>query len=212
MVISDQKGKMMDYQDMQTKVAEKYDHVHYFDVRLDLSDEKVNSLLADRNHLSREGNRKLGEILIEPIAHLLNLQLNESSEVPPPDTQPSMSKSVPEPQDVEVKSQGFTPDPAMIIEVAQPEKITILNPKMSDARTFVSNYVACKTVAAYREFKNAIMDGDSQKMTLLKESECIDPSPSTRGLIRKSQAEYIQVDFNHHGKQLQMWTESNALR
>ena len=144
-------------------------HVHY-DVRINLQDAEVDNLLADRNHLSREGNQKLGEILVEPITTLLNLNINPSAvdkeQAPPTPSQTqtkdqsirtNQTQGTDRPQDetpLTDKTTTFVANPDMIIETPSTNEFVKLNPTMADAMTFVRNYVACDTVANYILFES----------------------------------------------------------
>lgn len=64
-------AELTGYDTMQRRVAAEHPHVSWLDVHQLLGISQADTLLVDRNHLSREGNQRLGEALATPIQHAL---------------------------------------------------------------------------------------------------------------------------------------------
>jgi len=55
------------YDAMLRRLGEQIENVHFVDVESGFGTDRIDGLLADRNHLTREGNRELGSLLAPEI-------------------------------------------------------------------------------------------------------------------------------------------------
>lgn len=67
---SDFGSGLMAYTGMEQRVAQDFDHVHWFDLSTAIEPHQDASLMADRNHLSRSGGQVVGELLAPEVARL----------------------------------------------------------------------------------------------------------------------------------------------
>jgi lysophospholipase L1-like esterase len=70
-VQSGNRAVLQPYDVMQRRVAEAVGSVHFVDVQAGLGEGRVDAFLADRNHLTREGNREVAGLLAPELRRLL---------------------------------------------------------------------------------------------------------------------------------------------
>ena len=70
-VQSGNRAALQAYDKMQRHTAETVENVHFIDVQAGLGEGRVDAFLADRNHLTREGNRAVGGLLLPELRRLL---------------------------------------------------------------------------------------------------------------------------------------------
>ncbi|MFZ5482361.1 MAG: GDSL-type esterase/lipase family protein, partial [Myxococcota bacterium] len=66
-------GVLLPYARMEARLADELDGVEWFDLRAAVAGTPEAELLADRNHLSREGSVRVGALLAAEVARLLDL-------------------------------------------------------------------------------------------------------------------------------------------
>jgi hypothetical protein len=74
LIHSAQMEPLLAYQQMLDKVADDNEHVYSIDLRKFFADSEIDGMLADRNHLSREGNREVAGVLGPIVMRILGLQ------------------------------------------------------------------------------------------------------------------------------------------
>lgn len=73
MVSGGDRGLMASYDEMQARVAGRFDHVSYFHVSAALAPYESESLLIDRNHFNARGAKRLAQVLSPVVAAILEL-------------------------------------------------------------------------------------------------------------------------------------------
>lgn len=72
-VAEEQQFLLESYAAMEQRVAEEYPHVQWFDVRAAMKAGPGETLLVDRNHLSRQGSERLADAVLPSVVELLDL-------------------------------------------------------------------------------------------------------------------------------------------
>ena len=72
MITASMAGEMAGYAEMQQRIAAAHDHVSWIDAQRLLGIDSPDGLLVDRNHLSRDGNARLGAALAPVIRRALS--------------------------------------------------------------------------------------------------------------------------------------------
>jgi hypothetical protein len=85
-------GDLGSYSAMQRAVAADHPHLTWFDLRGALEPYSDEPLMADRNHLNREGGVRFGQVLAPKVAALTQL-----SATPPPAAEPAAAEPAPSP-------------------------------------------------------------------------------------------------------------------